>query len=444
MRRFFPLALLLACSKSPAPAPVEPTAVPSPSPPPQAASVAPVASSAAPKVETPPGPPKNLNVLVISIDSMRTDMPWNGYPRPIAPRLTALEKKAVSYTRSYAVSSYTSMSIGGFLAGRLPSELGRSGYFFGEYSKDNLFFPKLLQKAKVHTMGVQAHFYFKAAGFEQGFDNWEIVPNLKVDNTTDRNVTAPESEALMEKVLSDPANDTGPFFAWVHFLDPHDVYMPHEGYSFGRSERDKYDGEIAFTDHYVGKLLDFVATKPWASRTAIVITSDHGEAFGEHGQTRHGFAVWDNLVHVPLFFVVPGAAPKHIDEPRSALDLAPTILEFLGVPPEPSFVGTSLVREVYGDKPTPRDVYVDLPATSDNDKHRALIRGNSKLICYSDQHCKLFDLASDPGEERPITRGDTYKELVDAYRAHAKSLKEVAPSRCGVGCLNNAYKTRKK
>src|SRR5262245_27998079 len=74
------------------------------------------------------GPP--LNVVLITIDSLRADMPWAGYARPIAPQLTALEARAVSYTHAYALSSYTSMSLGGLLAGRLPGELSRSGYFF--------------------------------------------------------------------------------------------------------------------------------------------------------------------------------------------------------------------------------------------------------------------------------------------------------------------------
>jgi arylsulfatase A-like enzyme len=90
-------------------------------------------------------------------------MPWAGYARPIAPRLTEVEKRAVSYTRAYSTSSYTSMSLGGMLAGRIPSELNRSGYFFSTY-KDDPFFAKLLQADKVHTMGVHAHAYFEHAG----------------------------------------------------------------------------------------------------------------------------------------------------------------------------------------------------------------------------------------------------------------------------------------
>jgi arylsulfatase A-like enzyme len=438
------LLVLAACKGNEAPPPAQPPATTAP--PPATSAPQPTASASAAPPAEPAGPPKDMNVIVLSIDSMRADMPWAGYSRDIAPRLTALEKTAVSYTKAYAVSSYTSMSLGGFLAGKIPSGLTRSGYFFGQYPADNTFFPELLKDGKVLTMGVHAHFYFKDAGFEQGFAKWEIVPGIKADNTTDNNITSPQSEQLAEKLLGDPALESQRFFFWAHFLDPHDVYMAHPGVGpYGKSERDKYDAEITFTDQHVGKLLDFIASKPWAKKTAIIITSDHGEAFGEHGQTRHGFEIWENLVRVPMFFVMPGATAKRIDTPRSALDLAPTIMELLGVAPSPAFEGKSLVKELYGEKAEPRDVIVDLPMTSDNDKRRALVRGNLKLTCYGGDlaTCKLFDVEKDPGEEKPITSGDDFKTLMEAFKAHAKTVKEVAPTRCGAGCLNKAYLNKK-
>ncbi|MGH7269007.1 MAG: sulfatase, partial [Polyangiaceae bacterium] len=333
-------------------------------------------------------------------------MPWSGYPRPIAPHLTAFEQRSVSYTQAHSVSSYTAMSLGGLLAGRLPSELTRSGYFFSSYKKD-VFFPKLLQSAGVHTMGVMAHMYFKSAGFDAGFDDWEIVPGITFDANTDRDITSPGSEKLAEQLLGDPANGSRRFFFWAHLLDPHDLYQHHDGIDWGPLPRDRYDGEVTFTDRYVGKLFDFIARQSWAKRTVIIVTSDHGEEFGEHGMTRHGFEVWETLVHVPLMISAPGAPPRRITSMRSALDLAPTILELFGVPPDPSFEGQSLVPEIYGAPAPERDVVVDLPATSDNAMRRALIHGHSKLICFGDDHyCKLFDLDRDPGEKSPSIHGE--------------------------------------
>ncbi len=389
------------------------------------------------------GPPKDCNVILISIDSLRADMPWNGYARPIAPRISDLESKSVSFTHAYSISSYTSMSLGGLLGGRIPSELTRSGYFFGTY-KNNLFFPKLLQSAGVHTMGVQAHMYFKAAGFEQGFDDWKIVPGITFDPNTDNDITSPQSEAIAEKLLGDPANESRRFFFWAHFLDPHDQYMRHPGIDWGKTARDRYDGEVTFTDQHIGKLLDFVATRSWAPRTVIILTSDHGEEFGEHNMTRHGFEIWQTLVRVPLMIQAPGAKARQVDVPRSDVDLAPTILDLYGLPAAPSFEGTSIVKEIYGGPSDPRDIVVDLPATSDNAKRRALIRGSEKLLCFdNDTFCKLFDVEKDPMEREPTTKGDDVQAMKDRYQAYVKTLKEVRPFACAGDCLNSGYKRNK-
>jgi choline-sulfatase len=389
----------------------------------------------------PASPPANANVILLSVDSLRADMPWNGYARPIAPRLTELEKSAIDFTHAYSISSYTSMSLGGLLGARLPSELRRSGYFFGTY-KGDVFFPKVLQRAGIRTMGVMAHGYFRSAGFEQGFDEWKIVPGIRFDPNTDREITSPKSEALAEELLGDPANDSRRFFFWAHFLDPHDLYMRHEGIDWGKSPRDRYDGEVTFTDRYLGQLLDFIAARSWASRTVVIFTSDHGEEFGEHGMTRHGFEIWQTLVHVPLLVIAPGVPHRRVDGPRSDIDLPRTILELLGVTADPAFEGISLVPEIYGAPSEPRDVFVDLPMTSDNARRRALVSGDDKLLCFDDFYCKLYDVAKDPLERDGVSKGERYRAMRDRYRALVKGIKEVAPYACIGDCLNGGYRRK--
>ena len=393
------------------------------------------------------GMPTDLNVLLISVDSLRADMPWTGYARPIAPRLTELEKKSVDFTRAYSISSYTSMSLGGMLAGKLPSGLKRSGFFFGSYPAENLFFPELLQKAGVRTMSAHAHSYFKDSGFNQGFDQYELVPNLIFKNETDPNVTSEPHEQIAERLLGDPALDSKRFFAWFHFLDPHDQYVSHEKDgipAYGKTLRDRYDAEVLYTDRYLGKLIDFVASKSWGKRTAIILTADHGEAFGDHGVANHGFEVYENLVRVPLFFVMPGVTPRKIDLPRSTIDLAPTICELLGVAPDPGFEGTSLVKQLYGGPDEPRDVFVDLPMTSDSDKRRAVIHGHEKVIAFGvSETLRYFDLDADPDEKSPITSGPKLAELAAIYKERSKTITEIVPFACGVGCLNRAYANKK-
>src|SRR6185436_749940 len=84
-----------------------------------------------------------------------------------------------------------------------------------------------------------------------------------------------------------------PFFLWIHYVDPHAAYVPHSEFSFGPKGRDLYDGEVAFVDRHLGRLLALLDQPPFADRTAVLLTSDHGEAFGEHGLYRDGFEVWE-------------------------------------------------------------------------------------------------------------------------------------------------------
>lgn len=442
---FYPLVLPLAfvcASATSACSRAEPRGDLGGSTPPGSASLT---SAVGPVLATPsaepakPSIPKDANVLLLSIDSLRADMPWSGYPRAIAPRLTAFEKQSVSYTHAYAISSYTSMSLGGLLAGRYPHELTRDGFFFGKYAPSNEMFPELLTAAKITTTGAHAHGYFQNAGFEQGFSDWKIVPNLKWNAQTDENVTSPELEKITEESLT-AAAQKGRFFAWVHFLDPHDQYVGHEKDGiepFGKGLRDKYDAEVLFTDRYVGKLLDFVEAAPWGKSTIVIVTADHGEAFGEHSQFRHGFEIWENLVRVPLMVRIPGQAPRQIEVPRSAIDLAPTILEAFGVDRPASLLGKSLVPEVLGGPAEARPVIVDLPATSNNDRRRAVVSGRWKMVSYgaNELYFKLFDLESDAGEDHPIAKGEDFERMRAVYKEATSRLKDVRPTTCGQGCL---------
>ena len=360
-------------------------------------------------------------------------MAWSDYKYDVAPNLKRLAQSSATYTEFYSISSFTSQTIGGFLGGRYPSELKRSGYFFSRYPDEELFFPELLQKAGARTMSGQAHWYFgkEKANLHQGFDVWDLVPGIKKSNTTDENVTGPKHLAMALRHLSNPDNVSGQFFALYHFMDPHDMYMGHAGIpKMGRGARGMYNGEIRFTDQLLGKLIDFVDAQPWGKRTAIVVTADHGETFGEHGMYRHGFELWQELVRVPLIVRIPGVKPRRIAVPRSGIDLAPTILELMGVKPDPRFQGKSLVAELRGAEASVRPVLSDLSRTSDNDRRRALVYKGHKLIAYGDDDSfRLYNLKEDPKEKRNLAskKPELLKEMIGHYRAVGKTIKEVCP-----------------
>jgi hypothetical protein len=349
------------------------------------------------------------NVLLIMIDSLRADMPWTGYERNIAPKLSALVDRCVSYTRGYSLSSYTAKSVAPALVGKYASEMPRDGYFFTRWLPDNLFVSERAQKAKVRTLAGHGHGYFmRALGLDQGFDDYRLLPGTVLDPTGVHNVTSEALNALAKTMLKEPQN-TGPsvrrFFAYFHFLDPHFDYYKHPDHpDYGDNRRDLYDNEVHYTDHWVGDLIAWARAQPWGKDTAVIVTADHGEGFGERGQYRHAFELWESLVRVPLVICVPGVAPRRLEVPRSHIDLAPTIAELLGLDAEPPFEGKSLLAEVAGTRTDPRPIIVDLPRCDLMDRRRALIDGAYKLIAFGDDtRFMLFDVIADPREENDLS-----------------------------------------
>jgi arylsulfatase A-like enzyme len=150
-----------------------------------------VASAAAAPTAPKPAKPGPLNVLLLTVDSLRADMPWTGYPREIAPNLSKVAQQAVVYENAYSISSYTAKSVATLLSGQYPSSLYRSGWFFAGYGDANQFLPEFMQKANVRTLSAHAHLYFdRGKNLNQGFDVWELVKGLQFDAQTDNSVTS--------------------------------------------------------------------------------------------------------------------------------------------------------------------------------------------------------------------------------------------------------------
>jgi choline-sulfatase len=404
-------------------------------PPPATSSASPSsAQSAVPPRPQPPGPSASAtpsggaparvprNVLLLTVDSLRTDVPWQGYTRPIAPNLTALSERAAIYSRAYAGSSYTAKSVATFLSGRYPSTLYRDGRFFTRYAEGNRFLAELLGERGIRSSAWHGHLYFgRNSGFEQGFSTWKLVPGIKFDPETDNDVTSEKMTALGIEILSAPENTKEPFFAWAHYMDPHDQYLKHaEAPDFGKKARDRYDSEIWYADLHIGKLLEFARTKPWWPNTVVIVSADHGEAFGEHGMYKHAFELWEVLTRVPLFLAGPGIQPRRIEERRSHIDLAPTILELMGVPVPTDMHGQSMLPELEGAAASSREpILTELSEDSHNPPRRALIAGDWKLIEFERGRHQLFNLAADPGETRDLANSEPaelrrMKALLDA------------------------------
>jgi len=385
--------------------------------------------------------PTGLNVILITVDTLRADLGFQGNPKPLSPNLDALAARSVVFDRAYSLASYTGKSVGPLLIGKYPSETHRGWGHFNKFAADDTMVAQRLQKAGIHTVGVQAHWYFSAAfGLSRGFDVWDAraQPPPGSDQDNDATITGGALTDAAIAVLSDSANTNERFFTWIHYLDPHSEYAKHpEAPDLGKGMRAAYDGEVWYADHQIGRLLEFIAGQPWADKTAIVVTSDHGEAFGEHGMIRHGFEVWEELVRVPFLFAIPGVAPHRVTVRRSAIDLVPTLLDLMGgkiegTEPESPFdfvSGRSLADDIAmpaGYQPVDRDILVDMPAGPNNDERRAFIHEGRKLYISNAVRYQLFDLESDPGEKNDLSGDkDLLADMKARYQTFRSGMREV-------------------
>lgn len=384
--------------------------------------------------------PKDLNVVLITIDTLRADLGYAGYAQKISPNLDALAERSTVFTTAYSLASYTGKSIGPMLIGKYGSETQRNWGHFNKFAEDETFLAQRISKAGVRTMGVHAHRYFgKFGGLDRGFDVVDMSaapPESAPWDVADQSSSAVLSDAAI-RLLEKEENTSGRFFMWIHYLDPHADYLKHDDVpNFGSGQRALYDGEVAFTDKHIGRVIDAVQKAPWGSRTAIIVTSDHGEAFGEHNMYRHGFELWEPLVRVPLIVHVPTAKPARIETRRSLIDIVPTVLDLMHVdPPTPvegsldRLSGTSLLPDVFlapGKTPESRDIIIDMPAGPYNDARRSFIHGDLKLMITNNTTFNLFDLGKDPAEaqnlwNKPEGKGD----MEDRYAAAKARLREI-------------------
>ncbi len=384
--------------------------------------------------------PEKASVVLLTVDTLRYDL---GYMRPesapeLSPHLDVLAQKSTVYERAYALASYTSKSLGPMLIGRYPSETQRTFEHFDRFSNAVPFIQERIQDAGHRTISLQAYwyFYFEGYGFERGFDilDHSAAPEM-VKIKGDRSVTGDKLATVAIRELEKLDDYEGRFFFWAHWVDPHSEYVRHEDFDFGDEPRERYDSEVAFVDEQVGRVLTALEKRPFSDRTVVIVTSDHGEAFGEHGMIRHGFEVWEELVRVPLIVHVPGAPPRRIEKARSLIDVAPTILDILEVEVagEDDFIrGESLLNDIAlaeGEEPEERPVLVDMPQGPHNQERKAFISGRYKLITTSGRTIGLYDLEADLAEKKDLSENEELRARLEREMKEYLSRLQPVPAR---------------
>ena len=380
--------------------------------------------------------PAPQNLVLITVDSLRADrLGFLGESRPTSPEMDRLAAESVVFTHAWSTSSKTPTAVPSMLTGRFPSELFRDAEHFTTYAPENLFVTEVLHGRGYRTAAYPSHWYFDPKyGLGQGFETWQpfVAPERQMEKVATAEPVVVAATKYLDNVLG-PGGER-PFFLWVHLLDPHKSYLEHGGVpAFGTTPAEKYLHEVRYTDAWVGKLLDALRKRADWGRTSVVLTSDHGEAFGEHGYRFHGFGLHEHQLRVPLVVRVPGVSPARVETPVSLIDLTPTLLDLAGIEAPAGLTprGRSLVPALLGETLPPRPVYAETPRGPYNPPRAALVDWPWKVLydAEGDRH-QLFQLDVDPGEQNDLYR----KEPEPALRMRgllrrfwAESMKPVDP-----------------
>jgi choline-sulfatase len=354
-----------------------------------------------------PAPVEKPNVLLITIDTLRADRVGGG----LTPAIDALAARGVRFSNARSTVPLTLPSHVSIMTGTLPAENGvrlngvtlagrptlarafhdagyRTGAFVGAYVLDRRF------------------------GLSIGFDTYD--DRVQRDPSGAAHLEAERrGDVVVSAALQWLGDGSGkPFFAWIHLYDPHAPYDPPQAF-LERAGGNAYDGEVAFADAQVARVLDWLRTSGQAEHTVVALAGDHGEGLGDHGELTHGMLAYDSTLRVPLVVAVPGKAARREDASASLADLAGTLLHAAGLAVPAGMREGPLGGggEAYAETQYPRTAgWHDLTA---------LAFDQWKLVLSSE--AELYDVTADPGETRNLA--DQKTALVDGARKRMADLR---------------------
>lgn len=372
------------------------------------------------------GSPKPLNVVLISIDTLRADhLGCYGYADGGTPNLDRFAARSLRFTRCYSPIPVTLPSHTSMLTGMIPPRhsVRDNGTF--SVPEDLPTLATVLKEAGYTTIGVIGAFpLISTSGFARGFDVYDEsleshsdgVLSVFFDERPADQVTH-RAQDYLRKYADEP------FFMFVHYYDVHQPWEAPEPYA-SAFRRVPYDAEVAYTDHWVGKLLDSITALDLDRRTVVIVTADHGDGLMEHGEISHSLQIYNTTLHVPLFLSAPGVAAGVVERPVGTVDIAPTVAELVGLKPFEDIDGTSLLHPEQGERLLYSETLVGRLLEGWNGL-RGCISGDYKYIRAFKP--ELYDLSKDPSEEHnvaaehPDVLRDLDGKLLDVIRKRSSA-----------------------
>lgn len=347
----------------------------------------------------------NPNVILITVDTLRADRVGPPGAGSLTPNIDALAGDGAVFSNAIAQVPLTLPSHTTILTGIYPMshgvrDLSTAGVPAGVRTLATMFKARGYKTAAF----VSAFALSSNWGLNRGFDHYDDRFSEKQDFSSGR-LERPAQETLDGAMawLRNPRS--GNLFLWIHLYDPHAPYEPPEPFrSLYRTN--PYDGEVAYVDAEVGKFIAFLKERNLYSSSVILLTSDHGEALGEHGEQQHGFFVYNSTVHVPLILKPAGQKPAQSQDASIAglVDIAPTLAGLAHLPVAPgSFQGRNLLSPTAERNPGLETGYAESLYPRSSFGWHSLHSVQNERYHYIDAgHSELYDLSQDPGELRNI------------------------------------------
>lgn len=353
-----------------------------------------------------PGPGQARNLILVSVDTLRADrMSIYGYARPTTPNLEQIGSRGVVFDRAYSEGSNTGQSF---------ASMQRSATRAAVFLPDAPTMFRRLRDGGFRTTFINArrdNVWLETKRWDKyrkiildGVDTYDHIegePLWDADGVTDRAIAYLDSLSPGERHAT-----------WIHYLDPHEPRKKMAPYDWGNTVSDKYDTEVAFADLHIGRLFSYLESSGRLRDSIVVLVADHGEEFLDHGMDLHGNRPYNCQIHVPMMMWAPDVPAARITEPVGVIDIAPTVLSYLGLPPLPGAEGRDVLRSPVVTRPIFHETPLNLvevsffayAVTLGDWRYILDVRGNT---------VELYDLASDPTETRNLVdvRPDKAEEL---------------------------------
>ncbi len=340
--------------------------------------------------------PAIRHVVLISLDTTRADhVSCYGYPLPTTPNIDALASQGYLFSHSMTPVPLTLPAHTSMFTGTIPPHHGKRKNGDVYFDPMNVTLAQML-KAKGYSTGafLGAQVLNNSFGLNRGFDTYQDQFANKGHERRAEEVNR-DAFAWLDRQQKDNS-----IFLFMHYYDAHDKYAPPQPFATSFNDN-PYAGEIAYADHCIGQVVAKLKSLDMYDSTLIIVTGDHGEMLGEHGETTHMFFIYQSALKVPMVFKLPGASKGHkIDDLASIIDIVPTICDLVGIDPPEGIEGKNLAGHFRNQPPLPEDRF--LYCESMHPTHY----GANSLVGLASKEWKyihttrpeLYNLQKDPGE----------------------------------------------